>query len=577
MKITFFSHSSILCGAGRSLYDLVKGMQNRGVECHAVLPTFGPLAERLSAIGCAVHYVTGDVRKVWQWVTPWEPKDFYVAYDFFAATVVPEVSNFNPDFILTQTITLPWGAMCAERLGVPHILSAREYGELDHGLQFNFGFEPSISALYKGSAKILCITEDVANRLFPGDDAGARLWPPWLRCCRSWLGLVAGPLKCEVIYSGIELADFPEGIDADLGSSRIANFFAGNPDPVVATIGTIQQGKGQLDLVRAVTALLNAGLRLKCLLVGIVVDQSYKDEVLQAIDASGHPECFVMLDYIEDIYPIIKRLDILVSCSRMEALGRTLIEASILGRPVIYTDKGGPAEIFQDGVHGLSYQHGDHEALAALIRCVLENPLETENRVERAKRHCLENYNNTVYADKAIGAIQSADPDWTSDWSVSRFIHENLSFYKYSYRANPLVYLYNGSGYSENAKILIDPIPWGKFEISLEFSSKDINQLRFDPVEGALCEISNFVVIAYDDHGIVMDKNDISISNNGRQESAKIFFENTDSQIEIKSKKFFSRLILQGNISKVSSVRLKVEQNHLRIGGCGNGSGDTGL
>ena len=65
--------------------------------------------------------------------------------------------------------------------------------------------------------------------------------------------------------------------------------------------------------------------------------------------------------------------DVVVHASvEPEAFGRVVIEAQAMGRPVIASDLGGPAETVEQGVTGWRVPPGDASALASAIEQVLE-------------------------------------------------------------------------------------------------------------------------------------------------------------------------------------------------------------
>ncbi|MBP6497337.1 MAG: hypothetical protein KA253_01550, partial [Campylobacteraceae bacterium] len=57
-SICFFSHSSSLSGAERSLLDLITLLISRGVVCSVVIPGEGPLENELKRLGVLVKKVS---------------------------------------------------------------------------------------------------------------------------------------------------------------------------------------------------------------------------------------------------------------------------------------------------------------------------------------------------------------------------------------------------------------------------------------------------------------------------------------------------------------------------------------
>jgi glycosyltransferase involved in cell wall biosynthesis len=168
----------------------------------------------------------------------------------------------------------------------------------------------------------------------------------------------------------------------------------------IAQLGNIAEGKGQLDLIRAVIALSRKGYFLLCYFVGSVADQTYKELLDRTVSESGFGSRFFFIPHTLNPYPIISEMDVVVSCARFEGLGRTLLEAILLEVPIIYANSGGPAQIFQDGVHGVSYEAGDFLQLAEALRCSITQNFAAHERAITAK-----NYVEACFTDTTFGGV----------------------------------------------------------------------------------------------------------------------------------------------------------------------------
>lgn len=74
----------------------------------------------------------------------------------------------------------------------------------------------------------------------------------------------------------------------------------------------------------------------------------------------------------EDIPGLLQRVHAVVSASRTETFGVTLIEALACGKPVVATRSGGP-EHFVNETNGLLVPVGDVEALTAALREMVDH------------------------------------------------------------------------------------------------------------------------------------------------------------------------------------------------------------
>ncbi len=76
----------------------------------------------------------------------------------------------------------------------------------------------------------------------------------------------------------------------------------------------------------------------------------------------------------DDVAEFMRRIDILVNCSRSESFGVVICEASATGIPVIVTDVGGVRETLKDGQTGILVPRDDIEALAAAMLKLAADP-----------------------------------------------------------------------------------------------------------------------------------------------------------------------------------------------------------
>lgn len=93
-----------------------------------------------------------------------------------------------------------------------------------------------------------------------------------------------------------------------------------------------------------------------------------------------------------DVPEVMRSLDILVNCSRVESFGVVICEASASGKAVVATDVGGVRETVIDGTTGLLVPRDDPEALAQAICRLVEDPLLRQRMGEAGRRMVRERY-----------------------------------------------------------------------------------------------------------------------------------------------------------------------------------------
>lgn len=375
LSIALFSHTPNMDGAGRSLVDLVRGLTAEGVKCLIVLPNDGPIHTALLKYGCTICFAPDTLRNVWWWasseqVQPFSRRMIKKALIGIQKSILPELKFFAPDFIISQTIVSPWGAVCAELMGIKHIFCPREYGREEHGLYFIYPFKEAMRAMYETSDWLFICSKGVAEHLFEDSEH-----------------------KTEPVYGSIQL-------DEQCSEQETLEQLKLPMAKTVAQIATIAPGKGQLDLVNAVIELSKNGLKLNCLFIGLPYNKSYKAQLDHVIARSGFSEQFRFLDLTANPYSLMNSVDIIVSCATYEGFGRTLIEGSLLEKPIVFADHGGPSEVFIKNKHALSYQPKDYLELSKAIENVICDTNATRIRVSSAKTHLLSNFNDKNYGGK---------------------------------------------------------------------------------------------------------------------------------------------------------------------------------
>jgi glycogen synthase len=100
--------------------------------------------------------------------------------------------------------------------------------------------------------------------------------------------------------------------------------------------------------------------------------------------------------------------DLLVVPSRYESFGLVLLEAMMLGKPVIAGDAGGMRHIVEEGANGFRFEPGDPAALATAIRRLATSP-ELRDRFGRRSREIYEErYTAERMADGTLDVYRAA-------------------------------------------------------------------------------------------------------------------------------------------------------------------------
>ena len=151
--------------------------------------------------------------------------------------------------------------------------------------------------------------------------------------------------KIRVIHNIIDINTI-----RDMGSRQPEEPFDSSGFHIV-TVGRISHEKGMDLAVRICRELVekgNSGIRW-----WIIGGGPAEQEVRELIAETGMGAYVHMTGMKENPYPYMRSADLYVQPSRFEGYPMTVLEAQILGQPVISTDNPGAAEIITDNVTGI--------------------------------------------------------------------------------------------------------------------------------------------------------------------------------------------------------------------------------
>jgi glycosyltransferase involved in cell wall biosynthesis len=102
-------------------------------------------------------------------------------------------------------------------------------------------------------------------------------------------------------------------------------------------------------------------------------------------------------------------LDIVVHASLGEPFGLVVVEAMALGKPIVATNVGGPAEIVIDGVSGLLVRPGDADGLAMALRRLLAEP-GLARRLSEGARTRAERFSDEIMSSEVATVLNGLVP-----------------------------------------------------------------------------------------------------------------------------------------------------------------------
>lgn len=330
MRILQVSSARAFGGGERHLADLAHGLSERGHEIFVALTPASPLLDRLAAIPDR-NILKLPLRNALDLASASKLARFademrveiihaHVARDYTLAAFAARRAH-GTELVLTRHVLFPLSRI--------------------HRLTLS------------NAARVIAVSEAVARTL-----RAQSIFPPD---------------KIRVVANGIDLKRFD---DARAGWETTSQSDLSQRTLRVGIVGELSEVKGQADFVRAaaiVAEKFQGTVEFLCAGEDKSHTGAYRANVESLIAELGLSERVRLLGRLKDSDALIASLDILVSASRSEAFGMTMVEAMACGVPVVATATEGTKEIVNDGTTGLIVPIGDVSALSAAIVSLLED------------------------------------------------------------------------------------------------------------------------------------------------------------------------------------------------------------
>ncbi len=154
----------------------------------------------------------------------------------------------------------------------------------------------------------------------------------------------------------------------------------GHTNDIVA-VGRFSEQKNHMLLLKAYDRIREKFPETVLRFYGEESEAGTKEALLSYVTANGMENCVQFMGPSSHLEKEIRNARLFVLPSNYEGMPNVLIEAMVMGIPVIATDCpcGGSAELIEDGFSGLLVPVGDEKALAAAMEKLLSDELLAES------------------------------------------------------------------------------------------------------------------------------------------------------------------------------------------------------
>ncbi|WP_343517623.1 glycosyltransferase family 4 protein [Sphingomonas sp.] len=206
-------------------------------------------------------------------------------------------------------------------------------------------------------------------------------------------GLWSAHGKSSVVHSPFDTSIAQ--IDREAARRTLESRLGVEPDTIVlAFLGQFSARKRPLVFVETIAALrrLRPDLRLVGLMFGEEFEPGIEARIRARIAEIGVADHIRIMGFLRPIEPWLAASDMLVVPAVEEPFGRTLVEAMLVGTPVVAAASGGNLEAIRNRGTGLLARADDPADLAAHVLELIDHPDLAETIAHRARQEALRKF-----------------------------------------------------------------------------------------------------------------------------------------------------------------------------------------
>jgi glycosyltransferase involved in cell wall biosynthesis len=254
------------------------------------------------------------------------------------------------------------GILASEMTGIPSLQHARIETTL----------KPyEVKASNRTLSKIICVSEGVKNNFVKNG---------------------INESKCVVVHNGISSETKPLVPSREIK----AKWGIADTDIVIGTVGSLIKRKRVKDLIEIMHIIATtADYSVKCLIIG---EGPERNNLVNLAKKKKLYDKIIFTGFQVDAVSYIKAMDIFVMTSEKEGLSRVILEAMLMGRPVV-SHMPSASDLIVDRENGMLVPHGNTGKFATSIIELVEHPEFRKSIGQNAHKQIIEAFSIEKYVN----------------------------------------------------------------------------------------------------------------------------------------------------------------------------------
>jgi glycosyltransferase involved in cell wall biosynthesis len=215
----------------------------------------------------------------------------------------------------------------------------------------------------------------------------------------------ANPEKVMVLRNGVDLERTVSGFTADEAKQRLGI----QRESFVVGIGARLEPIKRLDLFVSTAAYLAGRIpNSKFIITGGGRQEQW---LRQLVGDSGLRDRVILLGERNDMYDVLRAMDVLLMCSDHEGVPMVMLEAMTLGTTVVSRNVGGISEVIDHGSTGVLVSSGNPKALGDACMELFEKPDLRASLAQAARALICQKYSAEKNAESVLQVYRAICPD----------------------------------------------------------------------------------------------------------------------------------------------------------------------
>ncbi|GER93556.1 glycosyltransferase family 1 protein [hot springs metagenome] len=236
----------------------------------------------------------------------------------------------------------------------------------------------------------------IETRLNPFEVKAANLWLKKMICVsegvkNTFVRQGIDAKKCVVVYNGID----PETKPSMPPHEVRKKWEVSENDILIGTVGSLIKRKRLKDLIEAISIAANkTDHTIKCIIIG---EGTERENLVDLVKRKNLHDKVIFTGFQVDAVSYINAMDIFVLTSEKEGLPRVILEAMLMGKPVVASNVTGPAELVVDGETGFLVPVMNIDTIVNAILKLIQNPDLRNQLGEKARKRAIEHFSIEKY------------------------------------------------------------------------------------------------------------------------------------------------------------------------------------